>query len=547
MTRLWSALVNRWRGGRPGSPRARPFGRIVSGISSEKFADCVAVSMPFDWKSARPSAKLFDEMQRREDVRPELRDGELALRTMPFRHVILRGDIDHFGAAAHMLKRDVSRNFSSYLRDFYVDSFEDASIRDLRAYFGFGVFLPGPNDRQVADLEFSWFEPKPGAPVLAPGLAGQATGAGPKPAAWFEGQIGLALSFNPELTPAVISRDGAPHALAAFAKELDSTVLFFGRRFDAAPPDIEAFSITLDARRRSTVNLPSPQIDREAPEWWLHDGWQTLSLFRQIPLWFRIVNRTGDAPFVPRSRMAEFTGRRLIVRGILLPRPEALPFGGLSRWWVDFTHSGELRTRETMDRFRAATAQWGRRYAVYDHKEFRYSGREDAVDDRQVLAVATGRLVTRFNYDPEPDLKVIDQPPDLLRRLYRRDRVDLLAPEPHGKAAFGVVPLQAKTGRYEVSGGQEVPSDPADPARRGDPAIIGLDWLNRAAGIEVAGRTRGLAEAWMSRMRSLSFDVAANDRLSVRAAMADGPIIEYEIPADRLMPLGPLYVEYKAQ
>lgn len=525
----------------PGPNAAPQFGRIVRALGSDEFAQGVAVSLPFDLKARHPSHLLFEAMRHCHDVRPELRDGEIALRSMPFRHVVLKGDIDHQGVMARTLERDIARDFSSYLRDFQVASFHDPDIQHMRAFFGFGVFLPVPDDHHVADIEFSWFDPKDSPQILVPGPAGHAiSGDARRPAAWYEGQTGLALSFNPNLTPAIISRDGGPSTLAACSDELDSTVLFFGRRFGSARPAIEAFSIDLDRQQeRSRVKLPAPQIDRDVPDWWLHDGvWQVLRLFRKIPLWFRITNRTGDVPFVPRARLASISGPRLVVRGILLPRPDALPFNGPNRWWLDFSANGELRSQEVMERYFTATAQWGGRYAIYDHERFRYIGRESVIDNEQVLSIGTDLRVARFDFDSAKALAKTDQPRTLLRHLYPRHGVDLLAFESRRREAFGVLPLTAT--RYVVSA-DRAPRTPKSRPR--DPAVLGLDWLNRAAGVEMARATRGLADDWMSRLQSLEFEVF-DETLVVRATTA-GRLVEYKIPTNALMPLGPLYVEYK--
>jgi len=329
----------------------------------------------------RETPDLTNYVARRLREIGEPRRARTAARTWPgvprIRDILLTGPVED-EAECRILNRRLDREFSEERLEFRV---RGAWARDAppRVFFGLGVFAPDADDQPVADLQFAWKAPPDVDDVVTPQLG---AGRSEPPAAWYPGQLGVALGFDRRWAPAMISRRGAlPNSPVVAA--LQDVVLFFGRRQTHAAPVVEAHA------RGAALAPDSVAVFLEHEDWWLRNGeWQGMELriegLGAVPLWFRIASRTGRIHFRSASKSrrgaspdppADGKARPLvIVRGLVLPSPPSLLelFTGFlgdraSRIVVDFDGQNRLRTNEISETRSSVVVDRGSRLAVWRH------------------------------------------------------------------------------------------------------------------------------------------------------------------------------------
>jgi hypothetical protein len=486
---------------------------------------------------------LLSELRQRADHRRGFRGGRTIRRELPFRDVILKGPFDPDDMHALELREELASEFADTRVDFHTLSIR-APTRDSRllAFFGNGVFVPDDEDVQVADLELSWHDPfKPDftsnrivTPVLDP-----ATGGGRnRHAAWYAGQMGVAIGFHSDMAPAFV--DGVP--AGAELQELAKFFLYIGRLDRFTPPVFEVHCEDHKIRGRAICDHPR--------DWWLRDGeWQGLQLDiggQSLRLWLRLTSRTGDIVFRNGAELgvAPKARRRIVVRGLLFPElPTMAGFGAWlpgrspTRWSAEFDGQGRLRSQEILDLAYSVVAQWGTRFGIYQHQEARWVDRRSAITGRQDFALSQGARLLHRNF-PGTSLTA-QQGSDAWKPIYQRSWSLLQFAD---ERPFGYFDVPARA--HELTGSPE----PGTPVRADDRAErdwkIGIDWLNRAAHVTISDQDFGLADYWCRHWATQLRATEDGLDVEVTGVGAQGKQT-YRIAPGARGPVGPLYIEYK--
>ena len=501
----------------------------------------LAKSSP-DWRALAAALRSRLEPQRRFVM------GRQVPGAAPFQNVVLKGPEDVNDVRALAAANALARDFAEDGIDFRVISTVAPNAKGrLRAYFGPGVFAPC-GDSQVADLQFAFTAAPKAGEIRTPGLDGRRDGVMRQPAGWHAGQGGVCIGFDAAglggLAPAPAALDCSGAALdPAVAALLDGAVLFFGRRDAFTPPVVEA-----------RWQGPGAQVltVHPAPDWLERDGeWQPLEIrfhgTGSVHLWLRIAHRNGFArALLPHAARRGVSGPVATVHGLLLPEPSLL--GGLFRrssaarptsWVVEFDHRLRLRTLEPMDVHCSAVARWGPRLAVYRHREARYQDRRHASDTRLSLELAPN-VHAEQSYFPNRHEEGPLKGSRAVKAIYRRNWSMLSLSD---LRPFGDLPLPSPAALLGDPV-QMAPEDLVAPGP-GEDWRFALDWLNRAACVEVAGAAMGLAQYWSRHFKVRLEATPEALRIEVRAVGSGGRRATYEIARGAKGPLGPLYVEYK--
>jgi hypothetical protein len=524
-----------------GAASTPPRGRIPHPRLCESIPLSIGEHQEVRWRT------LLSALRERADQRRGFRSGKTIRRDLPFRDVILKGPFDPDAMHALELRDELSSEFADTRLDFHTLSIR-ASTKDskLLAFFGNGVFAPDDEDVHVADLELSWHDPLhqdfDANNIIVPVLDPSSGGGLHRPAAWYAGQMGVAIGFHGDMAPAFLDGPSAPaEAIPTAARDF---FIYIGRLDRFTPPVIEMHSAEARTIARATCD--------NHHDWWLRDGeWQGIRADiggQSLRLWFRLTSRTGDIVF---RNGAEFDAAprgkaRIVVRGILVPELPTL--GGLgkwllagspTRWSVDFDGQGRLRSQEILDLAHSVVAQWGTRFGIYRHREARWVDRGSAITGLQDFSLSHGARVAHRNFPTSSAAGHKDG--SGWKAIYRRlwSLVQFADERPLG---YFDLPPRAR----ELIGAPQV-GTPVIGAR-GHPADlewkIGLDWLNRAAQVTIADQTLGLAEYWCKHWTTRC--TATEDGLMVEVSAVGTRIVQkYQIAPGARGPLGPLYIEYK--
>jgi len=475
--------------------------------------------------------RLLAALRNRADERRAIRTGRRHERELPFRDVILTGPHDTELLRARDLETLLSGEFADIGAEFHALSIHTDNQQDtMRAYFGIGVFAPQDEDRRVADLQFSWSEPHDNSTAVTPMLDSR------WPAAWYAGQIGVAIGFTPTVAPAFLDRASADVKLP---REIENTYLYIGRRDRLTTPVFEVYCP--DAATNAYAVCSNA-------EWWRQDGrWQRVNIHigsEEFPLWFRLTSRTGDTVFrTGGADRLDANSARIVVRGLLLPELPTLGglqhllSGGVARWSAEFDGRGRLRANEISELAYSVVAQWGTRFGVYRHRTARWLPRKWAFHALQSLDLSEGSEITH-RYFPERIDDLAGE--EGWRGLYGR-RWSLL--QFADERPFGYFDVQPRASQIvslpETSTLLRSVANPNTAAWH-----VGLDWLNRAANVQVGNQAVGLGDYWC-RLWLTEIDADCND-LDVRVSSHGDPAVQvrYQIARGERAPLGPLYIEY---
>jgi hypothetical protein len=492
---------------------------------------CESVELDITPGNAVRWHRLLAALRVRADERRAVHTRSRQERELPFRDVILKGPHDTELLRARDLETLLLGEFADIGSEFHTLSVYTDNRQDkMRAYFGIGVFAPQDDDRRVADLQFSWSEPHDEANVVTPMLDSG------RPAAWYASQMGVAIGFNPVIAPAILDRASAT---VKFPREIENTYLFIGRRDRLTPPVFEIYNSDRTTHAHAVCNNA---------DWWLQDGrWQhaIISLASaEFTLWFRLTSRTGDTAFrTAGAQRAAAKSSRVVVRGLLLPelptlaRFRHLLSGGATRWSVEFDSHGRLRANEIAELAHSVVAQWGSRFGVYRHRTARWLPRGQAFHALQSFGLSEGSEITH-RYFPG---RIEDLPEEeAWRALYGRQWSLLQFADERPFGYFDVKPRASLIVSAPEDGTPVRSLDEPDNAEW----HVGLDWLNRAANVQVGDEAIGLADYWCRRWLT-EIDVGT-DYIDVQVTPLDDPAakVRYQIAQGRRGPLGPLYIEY---
>jgi hypothetical protein len=419
-------------------------------------------------------------------------------------------------------------------------------------FFGRGVFAAS-DAPQVADLEFCATpgdtKPDEKAKPVVPMVRAQFGSGSNRAAAWYAGQLGVAIGFRVDAAPASIM----PEELGeGWEPILEDLILFFGRQKESDPV-IRAF------HRQATnadAHVPKiPAFDLQFADWYTHDGvWQWLEINRR-KLWFRITNRTGASLFLPDADLIEQRGRAIggstgliIVRGLILPRqPRRLD--AYTGWRVEFQSDETLRHSELAGLAWTAAAQ--RQYGIFSHLDGQWKGEEKSSTGEMLLPLGKKRRL-ELRYLDQIALKGLDasnhlKKSDLEQRdkIYGYDSLVLMYAESARTQSDSMGAFLLPTGENEADW-QTLVAEPIQLRRESsgqvdaEPQAVSLDWVNRAASID--GNIRlGLAEFWLDRWGLEARPTAGY--LDVRVKF-DRSIESYRIKNGSRGALGPLWIEY---
>jgi hypothetical protein len=495
---------------------------------------CEGVSVEIAEGSAARWHPLLEALRRRADQRRALRSARSAERELPFRDVILKGPFDAELLRARDLRTLLRAEFADVDADFHTLSVYANNENEIKAFFGTGVFAPDDEDRQVADLEFCWSKPGQGnSTYVVPMLDQQ------RPAAWYAGQMGVAVGLFPNSAVAPAYLDGAS-AEQQLPDERREAYLFIGRRDRLSTPVIEVHCADVTQRAAvAGINV----------EWWLRDGyWQPVDILlgqARFKLWFRLTSRNGDATFLAGSgNPVGRQHRRILVRGVLLPELPTLAglsrlwFGEATRWAVEFDSRGRLRSNEISELAHSVVARWGKRFGIYQHRTARWLPRGRAFDAVQTFELSGGSEITHRYF---PGRFAGGNSDQAWREIYGRKWSLLQFAD---EKAFGYLDFLPRA--TEIIGSTE-PGTPVRTIddREGAKWYIGLDWLNRAAHVQIADQALGLGDYW-GRLWRTEIDAEDAEWLDVHVTSASNPAesVEYRIARGEKGPLGPLYIEY---
>jgi hypothetical protein len=508
---------------------------------------CESIALPIGERQEVRWRTLLSALRERADQRRGFRYGRTIRRDLPFRDVILKGPFDPDAMHALELREELGSEFADTRLDFHTLSIR-APTRDskLLAFFGNGVFAPDDDDVQVADLEFSWHDPSgpdfDAGNIVTPVLDPTSGGGRHRPAAWYAGQMGVAIGFHSDMAPAFVDGSSAP--ATATPPAMLQLFIYIGRLDRFTPPVFEVHCADAQSRGRAICD--------NSRDWWLRDGeWQGVQLDIGGPplrLWFRLTSRTGDIVFRNGAEPgpAPHGKRRVIVRGVVVPELPTL--GGLgkwllagspTRWSVEFDGRGRLRSQEILDLAHSVVAQWGTRFGIYRHQEARWVDRASAITGLQDFHLAQGARVAHRNF---PVGSLVGQKDSAVwKTVYRRSwsMVQFADERPLG---YFDIPPRAR----ELTGAPEVgtPVRGAGGNRPEREWKIGLDWLNRAAQVTIADQALGLADYWCRHWTTRC--TATEDGLLVEvSAVGTRNVQSYRIAPGARGPLGPLYIEYK--
>jgi hypothetical protein len=408
-------------------------------------------------------------------------------------------------------------------------------------FLGPGVFCPPDDAVPVAHVEFR-NPSSPNRAVAVPTLVGNW---GPvRPAAWYDGQTGLVVGFEPTQAAARLDLDVLGLTNTQRGDLLDK-VIFIGRPYDAnleLPPIFEVLERTTDGGYVQA----DWTLRNEADGWYRNEAWSELKI-GSLTLEFRIRRSSGVARFVAWSDTDTDTvspGWAVVeVVGLIAP-PLALPVEVYlgrrpRRWIVQFTHNGALRCSELMPRVITLVGQSGERYSRYDGN--RHQGTSSASADTLSFDVGGQRVVGAYRVDIDAwanNLLGTDGgkiEPDIARWLEETypplDTLMLAATVGETLGALSIPPDE-----WHNVVPQVVPQN--------DPRVS-LDWLDRAAMVET-DRMDGLASHWFRTFGVRVHVQARPDGLVVRTSDAgsDNWSIEYVIGPGHTGPLGPLSIRY---
>jgi hypothetical protein len=347
--------------------------------------------------------------------------------------------------------------------------------------------------------------------------------------------MGVAIGFHNIITPAVL--DGAT-ADVNFTEASEQSYLYFGRRDRLTSPVVEAYCAGMHA-----------SVVCRTREWWLEDGlWQRADISigpTSFPLWFRITSRTGDTTFhTGIQNQPDDDKARIVVRGLLLPElPSLLGLqrwllsGEVSNWAVEFDSQGRLRASELSELAHSVVARWGTRFGVFQHRTSQWLPRRRAFGAQQNFDLSHGAQITR-RYFPG---RSVDAASRAWRNIYGRKWSLLQFVDQRPFGYFDVHPRATELVGAPVSG-TAVRNLPSESEAEW---LVGLDWLNCAAHVNVADQTIGLADYWCRLWRT-QIDITP-EHLEVWTSSLEQPAqsIRYRIAAGERGPLGPLYIEYK--
>jgi hypothetical protein len=467
--------------------------------------------------------------------------------------VILGGPVPETFATS--IAAELTSMHGQFTPDFRVSAFETLATvsNEISVFFGRGV-LAASDMPQVADLEFcapaGGAKPEHDAKSVVPLIRAQSGHNANRPAAWYAGQVGLAIGFRHGAAPATI----LPEELGdGWEQVLPNLVLFFGRQ-NEADSIIRAFHLKQTETDAPAVDAIPPVVEPQFPDWYSRDGlWQWLDIGGRR-LWFRLTNRTGASLFSSDAEMVQRRGREIglatgliIVKGLVLPRMPGL-FDTYSGWRVDFQKDETLRHSEVAGIAWTAVAQTRGRYAIFSHGEGRWKGEEKSSTGDMVLPLGKQRRIelcfldeiatgSRFGSKKQDE--------DKRDRIYPADSLVLKYAEQaqsrSGSMGAFLLPAADDDSRWErfvaepmgPRRGQEDESDaPSQP--------ISLDWINRAASVD-GNVARGLAEFWLDRW---TLEVRPTPgHLEVRVKFEHDPEI-YRIENGGRGALGPLWIEY---
>jgi hypothetical protein len=363
--------------------------------------------------------------------------------------------------------------------------------------------------------------------------------------------MGVAVGFDPAVAPATLPWEPFRAAHGKDAQDrLRNLCLFFGKRDSLSRPEILAL-----ARPGGKAPESGQQIFRSvtnvAERWHLNErAWQRI-VVDGVPIRFRIINRTGAAPFAARAAAAVWP--RLAVFGIIMP---GVPSGWMSwlfrafnlfdlprRWWVDFDLDGCLRHSELAERAASAVAESGDRFAIYLHDQRDWRRRTEGIERTVDVALSGGRSLTLEEFSPSeiaPDDKALR---DALSRLYSSWGSRVLRYSRQDEM-LGAIHLPGKNIRITDQPLDRVP-DPSALGQSGVERDLSFDWLNRACRVEGLN-AMGLAKHWFA-THALAVSIE-RDHLEVVVLDRErqGPV-QYRIGAGEYGALGPLWVRYEAE
>ncbi len=472
--------------------------------------------------------------------------------SVPARDIIIVGNILPDGFASSIAE-SLTRMHGQFRPDFRVETLEASSELDApQVYFGRGVFASS-DATQVADIEFCATpgdaKPEKGAKTVQPMLRSQS--GGNRPAAWYVGQLGLAIGFRPDSAPATI----LPEEFGGnWEPILQDLVLFLGRQRESDPV-IRLF------RRERTIdekeNTPQlPTVDRQFVDWHERDGiWQWLEINGR-KLWFRITNRTGASLFSTDTDLIRQRGRTgggaaglVIVRGLILP-PLPRRRDNYSGWRVEFQSDETLRHSELGGLAWTAAAQ-RRRYGIFSHTEGEWRGEEKS---------ATGDMLLPLGKNRRLELRYLDQTALKSNVSFQSERNDVeTVDQVYGRNSLVLGYVESArsqsvsmgafllAGDNEEDGWQRLVSEPIRPRRGGsittddEPLAVSLDWVNRAAWVD-GDISLGLAQFWLNRWRLEAKPTAHH--LEIRIQIENEVVRPYRIRNGSRGALGPLWVEY---
>ncbi len=398
--------------------------------------------------------------------------------------------------------------------DFMVEALDDpqeTAPNRLLSYFGFGVWVPGPQHDQIGEFRVR--------PAGDDGAGVEPLLPGGRPAAWWDKQTGLAFTF------------GADAALARVAHpDLDFPgVFYFGRMEEHREP--------------SFVWLP-PEIPSASrgyaveKDWWKREGeWQPAR--PEGASWSRpVFEFLVDTDKSPRrlSRRPPRTGPCLVVAGVYLPEPRAV--ARVAHAWLEAQGDGTPAHSALMPRSRALIFDGGGKYALFERERtnewfFEKGGDHDFLlsnegaragwEDQMSVRLYSGREDREDREDGAAAASAIGFAPyDFQLVLATNDS------RPFGYIALD--PLTKTAREYQVI---------AEAARQ--PGKISLRWLDHAATVVARGSlgrrtSEGLAR-WALRHGAVT--LAADEKSSwVRVGEREFPPVDH----GQAFSLGPLFV-----
>ena len=313
---------------------------------------------PFRRAKSKRLAGLRQSIEHTYITAPALHDGvDIAHLAIPFRHYCLctnRRLID-----AHITERNLAQRFKQhfgrYAPDvrFHYAHQEGASL--LNIHFGFGVFVPEPNDPKVGTFQIQ--STTKGSPWVTLSILGK------HDAAFYPGQKGIAFSSQVQYTPAYDHSGILPvdHVFyfGVISDDPTSTELRFesfhiSELVDAPQPDAAPksnFTLLGGAAALCNEGAPIVVLEDQTP------------VFR-----FRWLGLQGTHALRPYVEGTDVGQHRLVLEGLLLP--ECSHATKIASWGIDFTQTGRLASAIFSDRAFALGCK-GDRVQLYDRQRFK--------------------------------------------------------------------------------------------------------------------------------------------------------------------------------